>query len=102
MKFSFLKEIFDREHKMKAFSEFLQEFPIAIERVAATKALTQAAFSDQGSARRRPRTAEGRVSVLTQMFSRRLTDFQLDRSQSFRQFAARAETAEDPVIGLCL
>jgi hypothetical protein len=37
-------EFFDREHEMKAFSEFLKEFPMTIECVAATKALSQAAF----------------------------------------------------------
>ncbi|MCU0784715.1 MAG: class I SAM-dependent methyltransferase [Verrucomicrobia bacterium] len=37
-------EFFDREHELKAFSEFLQEFPMTIECVGATKALTQAAF----------------------------------------------------------
>lgn len=37
-------EFFDREHEMKAFSEFLGEVPLKLECIAATKALTQVAF----------------------------------------------------------
>ena len=37
-------EFFDREHELKAFTEFLQEFPMTIECVAATRALSQVAF----------------------------------------------------------
>ncbi len=37
-------EFFDREHELKAFSEFLQEFPLTFECVAATQTLTQVAF----------------------------------------------------------
>lgn len=37
-------EFFDREHELKAFTEFLAEFPMEIECLAATRALTQVAF----------------------------------------------------------
>jgi len=37
-------EFFDREHEMKAFTEFLEEFPMTVECVAATQALSQVAF----------------------------------------------------------
>lgn len=37
-------EFFDREHELKAFNEFLVEFPLSIECVGATNALTQVAF----------------------------------------------------------
>jgi Methyltransferase domain len=37
-------EFFDREHELKALSEFLQEFPMTVECVAATRALSQVAF----------------------------------------------------------
>jgi O-methyltransferase len=37
-------EFFDREHELKAFTEFLKEFPLVIECVAATRALSQVAF----------------------------------------------------------
>lgn len=37
-------EFFDREHELKAFTEFLHEFPMVIECIGATLALSQAAF----------------------------------------------------------
>ncbi len=37
-------EFFDREHELKAFTEFLAEFPLNLECAAATRALTQVAF----------------------------------------------------------
>jgi len=37
-------EFFDREHELKAFTEFLDEEGLAVECLAATRALTQAAF----------------------------------------------------------
>lgn len=37
-------EIFDRDHELKALTEFLNEHPFAIECLAATRTLTQAAF----------------------------------------------------------
>lgn len=37
-------ELFDREHELKAFNEFLDERRISIECLAATRTLTQAAF----------------------------------------------------------
>ncbi|HZV34628.1 MAG TPA: TylF/MycF/NovP-related O-methyltransferase [Verrucomicrobiae bacterium] len=37
-------EIYDREHELKAFSEFMDENRIKVECIAATRTLTQAAF----------------------------------------------------------
>ncbi len=37
-------EFFDRDHELKAFTEFLQSFPMGIECLGATRALTQVAF----------------------------------------------------------
>ena len=39
-----LDEFFDREHELKAFTEFLDEARLTVECLAATRALTQAAF----------------------------------------------------------
>jgi hypothetical protein len=45
-------EFFDREHEMKAFSEFLADEAVQIECVAATRALTQVAFRVTQAARK--------------------------------------------------
>lgn len=37
-------EFFDREHELKAFTEFLEECPLTFECIGATRALTQVAF----------------------------------------------------------